>query len=124
MAIYPRYPYSYYNSTYYNKYNTNSNNQNHSNTNEIYKNINKQKTNRITETSNTIPNPLSFLPTSLGPLNFHPEGLANNEQPLFEMFGITLYLDDIIILCILFFLYKEGIKDDMLYISLFLLLIS
>ena len=80
--------------------------------------------NRITQNSNTISNLFSFLPTSLGPLNFHPEALNDIEEPLFEMFGISLYLDDIIIICILIFLYQEGVKDDMLYISLFLLLIS
>lgn len=46
------------------------------------------------------------------------------EQAIFEIFGIKLYLDDLIILGILFFLYKEEVKDDMLYIILFLLLIS
>lgn len=45
-------------------------------------------------------------------------------QPIFEIFGIKLFLDDLIILGILFFLYKEEVKDDMLYIILFLLLFS
>ena len=80
--------------------------------------------NHITSNSNMISNLFSFLPTSLGPLNFHPEALGDIEEPLFEMFGISLFLDDIIIICILIFLYQENVKDDMLYISLFLLLIS
>lgn len=80
--------------------------------------------NRITQNSNTISSLFSFLPTSIGPLSFHPEALNDIEEPLFEMFGISLYLDDIIIICILIFLYQEDVKDDMLYISLFLLLIS
>lgn len=49
---------------------------------------------------------------------------SNSEQAIFEILGIKLYLDDIIILCILFFLYKEDVKDEMLYIILFLLLFS
>lgn len=49
---------------------------------------------------------------------------SDSEQPVFEILGIKLYLDDIIILCILFFLYKENVKDEMLYIILFLLLFS
>ena len=85
---------------------------------------NSTSKNRITQNSNTISNLFSFLPSSSGPLNFHPEALNDIEEPLFEMFGISLYLDDIIIVCILIFLYQEGVKDDMLYISLFLLLIS
>jgi hypothetical protein len=43
---------------------------------------------------------------------------------LAEIFGIKLFLDDLIILGILFFLYKEEVKDDMLYIILFLLLFA
>lgn len=85
---------------------------------------NSTSKNRITQNSNTISNLFSFLPSSIGPLNFHPEALNDIEEPLFEMFGISLYLDDIIIICILIFLYQEDVKDDMLYISLFLLLIS
>lgn len=46
------------------------------------------------------------------------------ESPLFEIFGISLYYDDILILCLLFFLYKEEVKDPYLFISLVLLLLS
>ena len=42
----------------------------------------------------------------------------------FEIFGLKLYFDDIIIICILFFLYNEKVKDDELFICLILLLIS
>lgn len=49
---------------------------------------------------------------------------SNSEQAIFDLFGIKLYLDDIIILCLLFFLYEQDIKDDMLYMILFLLLVS
>ena len=48
----------------------------------------------------------------------------NTEPNLFEIFGIKLYLDDLIIIGILFFLYEQNVKDEMLYIILFLLLIS
>ena len=48
---------------------------------------------------------------------------ANNE-PYFNILGIDLYSDDILILCILFFLYHEEVKDEMLFISLILLLLS
>ena len=49
---------------------------------------------------------------------------GNINEPVIEIFGITLYLDDIIIIFLLFFLYNEGVKDDILFIILFLLLIS
>ena len=48
-----------------------------------------------------------------------------NENPqIFHIAGITLYFDDILIICLLFFLYSEGVKDEMLFISLILLLLS
>ena len=61
---------------------------------------------------------------SIGPLSFNLEALSNNDIPVFEMFGINLFLDDIIIICILIFLYKEEVKDQFLYIILFMLLLA
>ena len=49
---------------------------------------------------------------------------SNFNEPIIEIFGIKLYLDDLIILSILFFLYKEGVQDELLFISLILLLLS
>ena len=42
----------------------------------------------------------------------------------FEIFGLKLYFDDILIICLLFFLYEEGVNDQELFISLILLLLS
>lgn len=61
---------------------------------------------------------------SFGPVNFKNPIFSDIEEPIFEIFGIQLYLDDIIILGLLFFLYQEGVEDDMLFISLILLLLS
>lgn len=47
-----------------------------------------------------------------------------DEREFFEIFGIRLYLDDILILCLLYFLYKEDVHDEMLFFTLILLLIS
>lgn len=44
--------------------------------------------------------------------------------PSFEFPFLNLYTDDIVILCLLFVLYKEDVKDDMLFICLLLLLIN
>lgn len=44
------------------------------------------------------------------------------ENPIIEILGIKLYLDDLIILGILFFLYEENVHDDILFIILLLLL--
>lgn len=52
-----------------------------------------------------------------------PENL-DTSGTFFEIFGLKLYFDDIIIMCILFFLYNEKVKDDELFICLILLLLS
>lgn len=49
---------------------------------------------------------------------------SKNKKDYFEIFGLKLYLDDILLLCLIFFLYNEGVKDTELFISLILLLLS
>lgn len=61
---------------------------------------------------------------SFGPINFKNPLFNDIEEPIFEILGIQLYLDDIIILGLLFFLYQEGVQDEMLFIALIMLLIS
>ena len=46
------------------------------------------------------------------------------EPEIFEIFGLKLYFDDILLICLIFFLYNEGVKDQYLFISLILLLLS
>lgn len=48
----------------------------------------------------------------------------NDENYFFELFGLKLYYDDILLICLIFFLYQEGVKDDELFLSLVLLLLS
>lgn len=50
--------------------------------------------------------------------------LNKNSQVFLSIFGLDLYFDDILILCILFSLYTEGVKDEMLFICLLLLLLT
>lgn len=50
--------------------------------------------------------------------------VSRNEDEFFEIFGLKLYFDDILIICLLFFLYQEGVKDYYLFIALILLLLS
>lgn len=49
---------------------------------------------------------------------------GQNDEPAFEIFGIKLYFDDILIIALIFFLYNEGVKDNFLFISLILILLS
>ena len=48
----------------------------------------------------------------------------DSSKPIFEIFGIKLFFDDILLICLIFFLYNEGVKDKYLFISLILLLLS
>ena len=49
---------------------------------------------------------------------------SQKEQAFFSILGLDLYFDDILILCLLFFLYTEKVKDEMLFICLIMLLLS
>lgn len=46
------------------------------------------------------------------------------DEALFEILGIKLYFDDILLICLIFFLYNEGVQDQYLFIALILLLLS
>ena len=49
---------------------------------------------------------------------------SESSEAFFEIFGLKLYFDDILIMCILFFLYTEKVHDDELFICLILLLLT
>lgn len=49
---------------------------------------------------------------------------SDSFEHFLELFGIKLYFDDVLIICILFFLYKEEVKDFELFLCLIMLLIS
>lgn len=48
----------------------------------------------------------------------------NDSPTSFNIFGINVSFDDLIILGLLFFLYIENVEDDGLFIVLFLILLS
>ena len=50
--------------------------------------------------------------------------IPETSEAFFEIFGLKLYFDDILIMCILFFLYTEKVHDDELFICLILLLLT
>ncbi len=47
----------------------------------------------------------------------------NNDGKI-NLFGFSLYSDDLLIIAILFFLYSQNVNDKYIYIALFLLLLS
>ena len=48
----------------------------------------------------------------------------SSTEYFFELVGIYLYFDDILLICLLIFLYGENVKDDGLFICLILLLLT
>ena len=100
------YPYNYSYYKYYNKNNTNNN----LNTTKPQKEP-EEKKDSITDSkriSNT-----TFSKT-----------FSDTDQVVFKIFDIKFYLDDLIIIGLLFFLYQQEVNDEMLYMILFLLLFS
>lgn len=52
------------------------------------------------------------------------EKANEQKEECFEIFGLKLYFDDLLLIALLFFLYQEEVKDTSLYIALVLLLLS
>ena len=106
---YPYYPYYYrnYNIKKYNSYYSNSPSNPYSNKSYC----------------NTCFNNKDFNEQVL-PENESNRSDKDEEREAIDIFGISLYYDDILLICLLFFLYNEGVKDQYLFISLILLLLS
>lgn len=49
---------------------------------------------------------------------------SNINEAIFDFLGKKIYLDDLLILLLLLFLYEEGIQDEYLFIALILLLLN
>lgn len=50
--------------------------------------------------------------------------LPEMTEDYFEILGLKLKFDDILLLCLIIFLYNEGVKDQFLFIALILLLLT
>lgn len=98
---YPRYPYGRPN--YY-----------HSSFNQSIPNSSKSTTSIIEE-------PVSP-PTE--PEEKTEESRSTPDSNLINIFGLSLHFDDILLICLLLFLFQEGVEDEFLYIALLLLLLS
>jgi len=49
---------------------------------------------------------------------------GNYNLDYIEIFGYKIALDDLLLVCIIFCLYKEGVEDQLLFMCLILLLFS
>lgn len=121
------------NSTTYN--NTNSySNYNNNNSSKISKNYNRyNNNNNIRNNPNFGAKSNSF--NDKAKMNDNCKEGSNNtsndntsetrsDSPIFQLFGINLYFDDLLIIGLIWFLYNEGVKDEELFIALILLLLS
>ncbi len=133
MPIFPFFQYPYHMNRYYLRNNIYSQNNNYNKTNDFNKNntLNDEIQIDKTENSNYDNNDKSSSRqnkssrySGFGPIHFQNPFSMNSEEPIIEILGISLYLDDIIILGLLFFLYQEGVKDYMLFLALIMLLLS
>lgn len=120
------YQYPYYN-RYYNNYkycnsNINKTNDKNSDTDKELEESSVQA--RDNNNSNRSCSKISSKNNQFLPFSFNFTGFSDCDKPILNFMGIKLFLDDIIILGILFLLYKEEVKDEMLFIALILLLLS
>ena len=99
-----------YSSQYYHPHTTNNDNHKPDN----FKNINKNSNNYNNDNNNEF---------SKNTRNKNSESLYNPND-YFEILGIKFHYDDILLICLIFFLYKEGVKDESLFVGLILLLLS
>lgn len=133
-----RYPYYSYKTTKDSFSNDNSINDKHTmNYNDNYENLNKKREiNRNNNAKNSrngfsntyASNNTSTSDNSIGSnandVRNSKQSNDENDKPLFQIFGINLFFDDILLICLIWFLYDEGVKDEGLFIALILLLLS
>lgn len=93
--------------------------------NSYYTYQNKKNSNVVATTGHET-NHKSEIDTKNGRLIDAPTNTVNHDDeiPLFQIFGIQLFSDDLLLLALIFFLYQEGVKDQSLFIALILLLLS
>ena len=59
-----------------------------------------------------------------GPVNAKKEKHQSYNSAVFNILGINLYFDDVLIILVIFFLYNENVNDPYLFIVLILLLLT
>ena len=87
---------------------------------DLHRGVNCESSNTIKEKS-----PSKKAPTGFSFLNhfLHQEDRGEEEE-FFNLFGLKLYHDDILLMGLIFFLYQEDVKDQYLFFALILLLLS
>lgn len=107
-----------------NNYTQNSNNSNNINQNNSSNN-NYNNINYISNTKTIADRSSSQADESTSRFDSNKNSNSDPDSDyFFEILGLKLYFDDVLIICILFFLYNEGVKDDELFLCLVLLLLT
>lgn len=101
---------------YSNKYNPRNNNMSNNIPNLESSKYNSQKNYKAFDNNNLNTNDNKYISSS--------DKSATNYSPIFNILGIDIFFDDILILSILFFLYKEQVNDPYLFFTLILLLMN
>lgn len=111
---YPTNPAMYYNSysTYQNKKQSLDKNKGRDN------NCNGSKEQQAQNKTSNPRSGFSFLDS------FFNQSDRGEDENYFDLFGLKLYNDDLLLIGMIFFLYKEDVKDQYLFIALILLLLS
>ena len=123
-SSYPNFPFPFYRN--YSRTPNKSYNYQHSNMN----NNTYYAQNSIPHTPSSGPNMPSFNTVASKETddtrNFKQKNKSNknNDNYLFDLFGLKIYSDDVLLVSLIYFLYTEGVKDDSLFIVLILLLLS
>lgn len=102
---FPNFRPNYYRRNFYNPYNNYTHNIQESCTPKIHKNTESKYIPEKCDIQNTFDDEC-------------------DDDSIFDFFGLKLHFDDILIITLLLFLYKEDVKDTYLYVALILLLIS
>lgn len=113
---FPFMPFGYNHYNYYNKKNFNSFPNLYTNSHSTFNTSFGQNINNISE---------NIINTTQNKTEPSKENCSfEDSEYFFEIFGIRLHFDDVLIICILFFLYTEEVRDYELFLCLILLLIS
>ena len=117
-----RFPFPY-NHAYYNRFSNY-----YPNMYNRYNNLSSKLSNVDKSYSNASNNSTN-LDSSLNTNKVHSENKfedlkKSEDNCFFELFGLKLFFDDVLLICIIFFLYQEGTRDNELFLSLILLLLS
>lgn len=114
---------NYYRTNNINNSSTNSKNQNNNSYNHS-NNLNKNTINESPSNEKKDSNFSNHIKEENRKIDLSCDDNYYSDNQYFNILGFNFHVDDLLILAILFCLYKEGNDDIYLYISLFLLLLS